>query len=284
MAIYLYAVVPWPLLPARAAAPARTTKKTNAPAGRGGRSRKALAAAPAPEVTHAHAPDLGAGVGVPPRAIEALVYEDLAALVSAVAPGEVGGENVRALRRDMKAHSALLNRLVEQGVPGVLPVRFGVVFPTPQLLLERFLKPQYGVLKSHLDRLRGTAEVKLKVTYDEQRVLREVVTQHPELAGRRAGSYQSKIDLGQRVASAIRAKQDRDAQWVLEALRPVVREVRLGQAGGDLSVLNASLLVENTGLPKFDRALEKLTAEAGAVMRFDCVGPLPPYSFAEIRL
>jgi hypothetical protein len=213
-----------------------------------------------------------------------LVYEDLAALVSTIAPGEVGGDNVRALRRDMKAHSALLNRLVEQGAPAVLPVRFGVMFPTPELLLARFLKPQYQLLKAHLDRLRGTAEVKLKVTYDEQRVLREVVTEHPELAGRQAGSYQSKIDLGQRVATAIRAKRDRDAQWLVDALRPVVRDVRTADAGAEMSVLNASLLVDKAGLPKFDRALEKLNADAGPVMRFDCVGPLPPYTFAEIRL
>ena len=278
MACYLYAVVPWPMAPeAPKAPPAPRKSKQPPPRSRGG-------AKPAPGPMAPPAPALGTGVGDPPRPVEALAHESVAALASEVAPGEVGGDNVRVLRRDMKAHSALLNRLIEHDVPSVLPVRFGVVFPTPQLLVERFLKPQHDLLNAHLDRLRGTAEVKLKVTYDEHRVLREVVREQPQLAGRSAGSYQAKIDLGQRVAGAIRAKQDRDARWLLDALRPVVRDVRAGPAGGDLSVLNASLLVDKAGLSKFDRVVEKLNAEAGPVMRFDCVGPLPPYSFAEIRL
>ena len=280
MASYLYAVVAWPLPGERAAAPptrTRAGKSSRSRAGSGGRSGKS-----SPPTAPA-APDLGAGVGEPPRAVEALPFKGLAALVSTVAPGEVGGDNVRALRRDMKAHSALLNRLVERGVPSVLPVRFGVIFPSAERLVERFLEPQHALLKAHLDRLRGTAEVKLKVTYDEQRVLGEVVREHPELAGRSAGSYQSRIDLGQRVAAAIRAKRDRDAHWLLDTLRPVVRDVRAGEAGAETSVLNASLLVDKAGLPKFDRALEKLNDEAGPVMQFDCVGPLPPYTFAEIR-
>jgi hypothetical protein len=225
------------------------------------------------------------GVGAVARPVEALVYEDLAALVSTVAPGEVGGDDVRSLRRDMKAHSAVLNRLIEQGLASVLPVRFGVVFPTAQLLVDRVLKPQYRLLKSHLQRLRGAAEVSLKVTYAEDHVLREIVSEHPELARRPAGtSYQSRIDFGQRIAREIQARQDRDAHWLLDALRPVVRDVRAGKPASDMTVLNASFLVEKSGLPRFDRVLEQLNAEVGPLMRFNCVGPLPPYSFAELRL
>jgi hypothetical protein len=296
MASYLYAVVPWPLAPepsAKSTAKApRASKRAKATSGRGGRAAKTAPAAPAdvaPPVAPFVAtdgPDLGAGVGDPPRAVETLVFGDLAAVVSGVAPGEVGGENVRALRRDMKAHSAILNRLVELGAASVLPVRFGAVFPTAQLLVDRLLKPQYPLLKAHLGRLAGATEVSLKVTYAEDEVLREVVEEHPELARRSGGggSYQAKIDLGQRIAREIQARQERDAQWVLDALKPVARDVRTGKPGSDMTVLSASFLVEKQGMDRFDRVLERLNAEAGRVMRFDCVGPLPPYSFADLRL
>ena len=58
----------------------------------------------------------------------------------------------------------------------------------------------------------------------------------------------------------------------------------MGQPTSDLMVLNASFLVEQKALPKFDRVLEKLNTEAGDLIQFDCVGPLPPYSFTELRL
>lgn len=235
---------------------------------------------------------LSSGVGDPPKGVEMLSHGEVAAVVSAVAPGEIGGDDVRALRHDMKAHSAVLNRLVELGTPSVLPVRFGVVMPGPSALVERVLRPQQDVLLAHLDRLEGAAEVSLKVTYIEEKVLAEVVAQQPRIA-RRAGAarggrpgeqYQSRIEIGRQVAAALRDRQERDSHWLLEALRPVVRDARAGKPGSDMTVLNASLLVDKKGLAAFDKALEKLNEQVKDVMRFDCVGPLPPYSFADLRL
>jgi hypothetical protein len=37
-------------------------------------------------------------------------------------------------------------------------------------------------------------------------------------------------------------------------------------------------------MAKFDRALEKVNKEVSHLMHFDCVGPLPPYSFADLKL
>ena len=160
-------------------------------------------------------------------------------------------------------------------------------------MVERLLEPQYPLLLGYLDRLQGAAEVSLKVTYVDERVLQEVVAEQPRIL-RRAGAvprgrpgpeqFQSKIEVGRQVAAALRERQERDGKWLLDALRPVVLDVRPGKTASDLNVLNASFLVEKARLPMFDRALEKLHAEVGHLMRFDCVGPLPPYSFAELRL
>ena len=226
----------------------------------------------------------GTGVGDPPRPVEALRHRDLAALVSHVTPAEVAGDSVRAMRRDMKAHSAVLNRVIELGADSLLPVRFGVIFPSADLLVARLLEPQYKLLLTYLDRLSGAAEVSLKVSYVERQVLREVVAEQPQLAGARGGSYQAKIEVGKRVADALRAKKDKDARWLLAALTPAARDVRVGKAASDLMVLSASFLVEHKAMPKFDRVLEKVNKEAGDLMQFDCVGPLPPYSFADLKL
>src|SRR5437762_12159744 len=112
MATYLYAIVPWPM--------------TAPPLDREGRgkAKRVKAKGDSPDAA------LGAGVGDPPRAVRAVIHSDLAALASEVGAGEVGGDNVRALRRDMKAHSAVLNRVMELGAASVLPVRFGVMFPS----------------------------------------------------------------------------------------------------------------------------------------------------------
>ena len=65
---------------------------------------------------------------------------------------------------------------------------------------------------------------------------------------------------------------------------PAVRQARLNEPGSDTTVLNASLLVARPTLPAFDKLLESVAQAAGPRLQFDCVGPLPPYSFADLRL
>jgi hypothetical protein len=233
----------------------------------------------------------GVGVGSPPAPVELLRYDDLAALVSDVNDGDIGeAAGVRGMRRDMAAHADVLSRVAE-GVT-VLPVRFGVMVPDDDTLVEQILKPQYDRLGSHLKRLDGAVELTVRAAYVEGEVLQEVVREQPRLAqplqvgrGRRSGTnYQSRIDLGRKIAAAVQAKRDRDQRWLVERLRLAARDVVVNAPGSDLVVLNGSFLVERRRLERFDRALEHAAAEAGQVMQLNCIGPLPPYSFAAIRL
>lgn len=230
---------------------------------------------------------LGTGVGDPPRPVRAVRHRDAAALVSDVSADEMSAEGARGLRRDMKAHSAFLNEAA--GKLTVLPARFGVVLPDEQTLIAEVLGPQYGAIADQLDRLEGMVEVSLKATYVEDEILRAIVAEQPELAGSRGGRSASmaqgaRLELGRRIAAAIQERQDQDGRWLIDALAPVVKDLRVGRALNDLMVLNASFLVERAGLARFDRALEQVTAQAGTQMRFDCVGPLPPFSFVNLRL
>lgn len=227
---------------------------------------------------------LGVGVGEPPREVRVVRHGKVGALVSTVTREELSGQGVRSLRRDMKAHSAVLNRLCEQRT--VLPVRFGFVVESDQAVVARLLEPQADRLAAYLKRLEGTVEITLKATYVEEAILREIAERHPQLtagSGARAG-YQGRIEVGRRIAAAIQACQEQDGQWLLDTLAPVVQEVRLGKVQSELMVLNASLLVAAAKLKSFDRVLEAIHKEVGARMTFDCVGPLPPYSFVDLRL
>jgi hypothetical protein len=234
------------------------------------------------------------GVGEPARPVRAVRARSVAALVSDVSASAMSAAGTRGTRRDMKAHAALLNRLA--GVATILPVRFGVVLPDEATLLSRILEPQYARLDQLLTQLDGTIEVTLKATYVEEQVLRDVMAARPELAAasraagagpaRGAGSLAqaSRIELGRRIAAAIEDHRAQDARWLVAALRPVAPDVRVGRPLSDLMVLNASFLVRRAGLSRFDARLAEVQKEIGRRMTLDCVGPLPPYSFVDLRL
>ena len=227
------------------------------------------------------------GVGEPARAVRVVRWGGVGGVVSHVWAEEVSGDNVRGLRRDMKAHSAVLNRLA--GEMTVLPARFGVVLPDDRELVEGFLGPQEKYLVETLAGLEGCVELTLRATYIEEEVLREVVERRPDLVGLGGGrartlAQEARIEAGRQVAAAIEELAESDAQWLLDALWPVVRDVRTRKPLTELNVINASFLVERKGLKKFDRRLEEIHAREGKRMQLDCVGPLPPFSFVDLKL
>lgn len=226
---------------------------------------------------------LGAGVGDPPRPVAAVRYRGIAALVSEVDSGQIAEQGVRGMRRDMKAHSALLLRAASTTT--VLPARFGLVFPGGDLLVSQLLGPQYAAIDAHLKQLDGAVEITLRATYIEPQVLSEVVASDPSLSGRRgAAGYSARLELGKRISAAIQDHREHDGRLLVHRFAPVVRDVRLGELAGDLMVLNASFLVERGKVPQFDKILAAINAESRHRLTFDCVGPLPPYSFADLRV
>src|SRR5687768_5421102 len=83
---------------------------------------------------------LGTGVGDPPAGVRALPHHSVAALVSNVSADEVSDTaGVRAMRRDMRAHNDVLNRITRHAT--VLPVRYGTVFPGEQAVIDHVLGP-----------------------------------------------------------------------------------------------------------------------------------------------
>src|SRR5688572_1459387 len=226
------------------------------------------------------------GVGDPPRPVRILRHRALAALVSDVILDEVSGDNVRLLRRNMKAHSAILNALIAHTT--VLPVRFGVVFPDERALLAQLLEPEQAVLKQHLAELDGTVEITLHTTYIEYRVLEQVASQHPQLVSHSPGcgrsSYQSKLETGKRIAAAIQNRRQKKGQWIVDKLRKSVLAIRINKTLSDLMALNASFLVDRAKISAFDKEVERVHAQVGEYIKLDCVGPLPPYSFVDLRL
>jgi len=185
----------------------------------------------------------------------------------------------------------VLNQVVARGVT-VLPFAFGIIVPDEQAVIRRVLAPQQARLVEALERLHDHVELTVRAQYRENRVLAEVVAEQPALAsssasrasGARKRTYQSKIDQGRRIAAAIQAKRQRDGKRLLAAMSPLAREVRVKTSTSDLTVLSGSFLVHRRSLDRFDRALEEITAAEQTRLQLDCVGPLPPYSFTEIRI
>ena len=234
---------------------------------------------------------LGTGVGQDEVPVELVTHDDLAAVISRVRSNEIGeSAGARALRRDMKAHSDVLARVLEHVT--VLPARFGVVFPSRDALLSQFLEPCQQELADYLDRLRGLVELSIRAELDEQAAIDEVARQSPKLLERAertqrksAGAqYHERIELGRQIAVGVQSLRDQHAQWLTDRLSAAAREIRADDPKSDLVVFRGSVLIARNKLSRFDNLLQEIAREAGSRMKLACLGPLPPYSFVDLHI
>jgi Gas vesicle synthesis protein GvpL/GvpF len=208
---------------------------------------------------------------------------DIAALTS-----PLENANVRARRRDVMAHSDVLVAALEHGT--VLPLSFGTVFESADAVVQAFLEPRRDELRGLLRDLEGRVELRVKAFYREEAILAEIVGDSPRIArlreavrsGPEAATYGLRIELGELVAAELRARSRRDAEEILERVRPLFLDVSVDDEPIEHQVLRASFLVDRARVKAFDDAMNDLARRHDGRLHFKYVGPLPPHSFVSL--
>ncbi len=134
----------------------------------------------------------------------------------------------------------------------VLPMAFGTVLRSREDV-EELLRAGHDAFAAALARLEGHVELGVKVLYMA------------------------------RDGEVVRARAERDASTIVNALRAVSTEVRVSAPVGERMVLNASCLVHRERVAAFD-ARVKLLAARHEELTFRSTGPWPPYHFVDLSL
>jgi hypothetical protein len=222
-----------------------------------------------------------AGIGGAP--VSRVVSGGLAALVS-----PVEGEELRATRRDLLSHSAVLERAIAAGP--VLPLRFGIVLRDEDAVAEELLEPRRDELVALLERFERLVELRVKAFYDEEAVLREIVRSDPAIARLNeatrgapdAAAQVQRVRLGEAVAYAFEATRESDSRAILARLRPLAEDFVVEEGESSLA-FTASFLVDRGRVEAFDTAMDELAREHEGRITFKYLGPLPPHSFVSLQ-
>jgi hypothetical protein len=144
-------------------------------------------------------------------------------------------------------------------------------------------------LLSLLERLAGHGQLNVRVAYDEDVVLQEIVAADPTIRQLREqtrgmsedAGYSLRMQLGELVAAALDSARERDGALILERLAAKAADVVVDDAGND--VLKASFLVAPTDAEAFDREIERVAEAQAPRLQIEVVGPLPPSAFATLE-
>lgn len=223
------------------------------------------------------------GIGEEPVRVVAAV-DGVAAIVSHLE----AGEELRLGRDEVLTHSRVLGDVLDAGP--VLPMRLGIVMDSEDEVRERLLEPHTGELAEQLDQFRGKFEANVRVVYEEDALMREVVSTNPEIAQLREAihgkdpdaTYYERIQLGQLVGEAVERIRDADADSLMSMLRQVSLEQNVSPPSHERVALNAAFLLDEAHSKEFDDVLEAVAEGQSGRLRFRYTGPLPPHSFVEL--
>jgi hypothetical protein len=174
----------------------------------------------------------------------------------------------------------------------VLPVSFGTVAARDQQVQEQLLRGAADDLHRALEAVRGCIELELKVLWNEEQLFAEIMVENEDIRALRdsfAGhppetTQYERIQLGQRIATAIQRKSEEEAAALLDALAPLAVETRVNDNLGDMMLLNAAFLVDKSQEQAFDATVQALSQARAGHQIFQYVGPLPPYNFVDLRV
>ena len=218
----------------------------------------------------------------PDAPVRAVADGGVAALVSSLPPGEL-----RIRRRDLLEPSARARGRVRGNDGPAVRVRDGRL--VEEAVRSEFLEPRRDDLLDLLRRLEGHEQLNVRVAYNEDVVLQEIVAADPTIAQLREqtrglaedAGYGLRMQLGELVAAALGSAREHDGQAILERLAAKAADVVVEDAGED--VLKASFLVAPKQAEAFDRELERVAEEQAPRLQIEVVGPLPPSAFATLE-
>jgi hypothetical protein len=226
----------------------------------------------------------GGLTGIQDQPVKLIEHDGCAAVTSDLPGGRALGE-----RGDLLAHQHVLEAFLDTGGV-VLPFRFGAVLAGPGAVEKDLLAANAERLTGVLDQLDGRVEMRVRGTYVQDAVLREVIAAEPEIADLNArlrqvppdaadAAHYDRVRLGEMIAGALERRREHDGQALLESLAPAAEAVVRKPPARQEDVVDAAFLVAREHRDRFEHAVREAGAAHADRVTLRLIGPLPPYDF-----
>lgn len=201
-------------------------------------------------------------------------------------PSEV--KRYRLSRQYTVAHEQVIERAMELGT--VLPVRFGTVAESEDMIRRKLLGQRNDDLHGLLEKMDGKVEMGVKVLFNADAVYAHIVEHDAAIRTMRdkladlppTETHYERIKLGQMVEQALIQRKTEDADWIMEQLQPHAVDSRRNDVYSELMILNASFLVDKAHEPELEKAVNAVDTSFHGVITIKYVGPLPPFNFVDL--
>ncbi len=216
--------------------------------------------------------------------VYSIPHRDLAAVVSASPLVDYQGLKRDQAVRYLVAHQRVVEAVMQEFA--VLPVKFGTVL-SDESGVRHLLEQGESVFSAALEKLAGQVQMEVVVLWNLQEVFQEIgneLRSNVQTFKLSNVTDAERIAIGQMVQASLAQRRTALRDRLLPSLQEVALDLVVNPLMDDSMVANVALLVDEAGRRALDQRLELLDKEFGGRLRFRCVGPLPPYSFATVEV
>jgi hypothetical protein len=199
-------------------------------------------------------------------------------------------QDVDPTRKNVRAHTVVQDEILK--AYDLLPMGFGVIAHSDDEV-QKLLERNYQTLATELERLARKIEVGLKVFWDQEAMIKELQGGGQELtrirakinaATSRVEAQNLLIEAGKLIERIATEWKNKYAEQVYVALKGMAVDARLNNPIGVKNILNAAFLVDRARESGFQKEVYDLDSKYRGKVDFKYVGPLPPYSFVNLKL
>ena len=234
----------------------------------------------------AQAPENFGPIGIGGRGDECRTvhHEGLAAVVS-VSPAR----KYKVSRDNLLAHEKVIEAVMLSHT--VLPVRFCTIAKN-EAKVKLILAREYDRFLDLLSKMEGKRELGIKAMFKEEAVFKMILDKYGDIRAMKEKiaslpaekTHFQRAEIGRMVEAALQKEKDARQAVLLDVLTPLALEVKTNVPYGDMMILTAAFLVDQSREPEFDRKVQELADQDGETVKYKYIGTVPPFNFVNIEI
>jgi hypothetical protein len=225
------------------------------------------------------------GIGGRGDVVYTLPYQRIAAVIS-----RSPLMKYQVTREYTVAHAKALEAAVETHT--VLPVRFCTIAANEDLIIEKVLKPRYQEFRGLLKEMQDKKELGLRARWnDVNAIFAEIAEENREIKQLKQSllkekneqkNHAGRIQIGELVQDALGAKKRKEANELIQELKPLCFEYKELLIYGDMNIMNVAFLIAKEKEHEFDQKVNKLESIHRERKQLKYTNSIIPYNFVEI--
>jgi len=197
-------------------------------------------------------------------------------------------ERYLASRKHLLGHERVLEAAMQAGYRTLLPLQFGLIIETWDRVIEELITPRSDALKRLFAKLEGCREVSVKVLWEPDAELNQLMAENAELREERDRlegkqlSMDQVVSIGQSIEAAIDDRKSQVIEAFRQKLNSLALEVVENDPMTDAMIYNTAYLIPWEEEAEFSHLIEALDEQFEDRLRIRYNNFTAPYNFAQL--